>query len=90
MGAFTFLSSHWRALALMGACLAAIGLYQLGKRDGRQDAALEAAKATAKAISQRANIDEKIIGMDSYRLCIELGGLQPDCEQLRGLETDKP
>ncbi|WP_158279435.1 hypothetical protein [Falsochrobactrum shanghaiense] len=86
MSALAFFTSHWRVLALIGACLAAIGLYQLGKRDGRQDAALEAARATAKAISQRANIDEKIIGMDSYRLCIELGGLQPDCEQLRGLQ----
>ncbi len=56
----------------------------------RQRSAVVAAEATAKAIQKRADVDEKIIGMDSYRLCLELGGLRDECEQLRWLEADQP
>ncbi len=52
----------------------------------RQRAALDAAQATAKAIQERAKIDEKVGGLDVIGLCVELGGLQSDCEQLRRVE----
>jgi len=35
------------------------------------------------------DIDEEVINMDARRLCLELGGVREQCEQLRGLETDK-
>ncbi|QMV25596.1 hypothetical protein GRI33_01035 [Brucella sp. BO3] len=76
--------------ALVAAFLLAAGGYAYGTIKERQRAALAAAEATARAIQKRAGVNEKIIGMDSYRLCLELGGLQSDCEQLRGMEADKP
>lgn len=81
--------NNWRVAAVLGLCLVGLGLYWLGKHDGRQDAAIDAAKATAKAIQKRADIDEEVINMDARRLCLELGGLREQCDQLRGLETDK-
>jgi len=80
--------NHWRVATLIGACLAGLGLYALGKHDGRQQAAMAAAEATAKAIQKRADVDEKIIGMDSYRLCLELGGMRGDCDQLRRFQSN--
>ncbi|SBW13441.1 putative membrane protein [Brucella sp. 10RB9215] len=74
--------------ALVAAFLLVAGGYVIGTIKERQRAALAAVEATARAIQKRAGVNEKIIGMDSYRLCLELGGLQPDCEQLRWMETD--
>ncbi|WP_162493585.1 hypothetical protein [Brucella inopinata] len=52
---------------------------------------MAAAEATARAIQKRAGVDEKIIGMDSYRLCLELGGgMQCNDIKLRRVEADKP
>lgn len=76
--------------AVLAAFLMAVGGYAYGTIKERQRTAVAAAEATAKAIQKRADVDEQIIGMDSYRLCLDLGGLQSDCKQLRGLETDRP
>lgn len=85
-----FVLQHWRVVAAIGVCLIGVGLYALGKHDARQQVAMEAAEATAKAIQKRADVDEEIIGMDSVALCNELGGLPEQCEQLRRVEADKP
>ncbi len=45
--------SNWRVAAVLGFCLAALALYWSGKHDGRQDTAIDAAKATAKAIQKK-------------------------------------
>jgi len=76
--------------AVLAAFLMAVGGYAYGTIKERQRTAVAAAEATAKAIQKRADVDEQIIGMDSYKLCLDLGGLQSDCEQLRGMETDRP
>ncbi|MCH4539277.1 MULTISPECIES: hypothetical protein [Brucella/Ochrobactrum group] len=76
--------------ALVAAFLLLAGGYAAGTIKERQRAAVAAAEATAKAIQKRANIDEKIIGMDAVALCLELGGLRDECEQLRRVEADKP
>jgi len=76
--------------ALVAAFLLLAGGYAAGTIKERQRAALAAAEATAKAIQKRANIDEKIIGMDAIALCNELGGLPEQCNELRGLEGDQP
>lgn len=60
--------------------------YTFGTMKERQRAALAAAQATAKALEKRADIDETIINMDAYRLCLELGGLRDECAKLRRLE----
>ena len=76
--------------AVLAAFLLAAGGYAYGTIKERQRTAVAAAEATAKAIQKRADVDEEIIGMDSYRLCLQLGGLRDECEQLRRVETDKP
>lgn len=76
--------------ALVAALLLLTAGYTAGTIKERQRAALAAAEATAKAIQKRANIDEKIIGMDAVALCNELGGLPEQCNELRGLEADQP
>lgn len=76
--------------ALVAAFLLLAGGYAAGTIKERQRAALAAAEATAKAIQKRANIDEKIIGMDAIALCDELGGLPEQCRELRGLEANQP
>ncbi|MFC0246357.1 hypothetical protein ACFOLL_04325 [Falsochrobactrum ovis] len=82
---------NWLKLTL-AALLAAFFVFGAGYAYGtmkeRQRVALAAAEATARAIQKRAEIDEKIIGMDSYRLCLELGGLPDGCKQLRRLEAN--
>ncbi|WP_043062299.1 hypothetical protein [Brucella anthropi] len=80
---------HGRVFAVLAGLLAGLGLYTLGRHDGKQQAAVAAAEATAKAVQKRVDIDENIIGLDSYRLCIELGGgVQCNDIELRGVEGD--
>ena len=83
----TWLKYSLAALVAAFLLLAAGSLYVTMKE--RQRAAVAAAEATAKAIQKRADIDEEVINMDARRLCLELGGVREQCEQLRGLETDK-
>lgn len=89
MGALTFIASHWRVLALIGACLAAIGLYQLGKRDGYQDAITDQLQSTIKAERERAADDAKLRDLSDYdfcRLALKRRGLSVEqCDGLRGL-----
>ena len=76
--------------AVIGGAVSGLFFYALGQYDGKQDAALEAAQAVAQAIQNRAGINETINDMDSVALCVELGGLPDQCEQLRGLAEDQP
>lgn len=76
--------------AVLAAFLMAVGGYAYGTIKERQRTAVAAAEATAKAIQKRANIDEKIIGMDAIALCNELGGLPEQCNELRGMAEDQP
>ncbi|MBA8822334.1 hypothetical protein BRY73_02745 [Ochrobactrum sp. P6BS-III] len=76
--------------ALVVAFLLLAGGYAAGTIKERQRAAVAAAEATAKAIEKRANIDEKIIGMDAAALCLELGGVPEQCNELRRVEADQP
>ena len=82
---------HWLKLscaAILAAFLLSAGSYQLGKYIERQQMAVSAAKASVRAYQERAVINGKVQDMDAVRLCIELGGLRIDCEQLRGLAAD--
>lgn len=76
--------------ALVAALLLLAGGYAAGTIKERQRTAVAAAEATAKAIQKRANIDEKIIGMDAAALCLELGGVPEQCNELRRVEADQP
>jgi hypothetical protein len=76
--------------AIIGGAVSGLFFYALGQHDGKQDAALNAAKATIQAIQSRAKINETIDNLDGFALCVELGGLRSDCEQLRGMAEDQP
>jgi hypothetical protein len=71
--------------AIIGMLLAAGPLYVIGKHEGRRQAAVERLQADVEAFVKREGIDNEVGGMDRYRICIELGGLPDQCEQLRGL-----
>ncbi len=73
---------------VIGGAVSGLFFYALGVHDGKQDAALKAAQAVAQAIQNRAGINETIDNLDSVALCVELGGLRDQCEQLRGLAED--
>ena len=76
--------------AVIGGAVSGLFFYALGQHDGKQDAALKAAQAVAQAIQNRAGINETIDSLDSVALCVELGGVRDQCEQLRGLAEDQP
>ncbi|MBX8824764.1 hypothetical protein [Ochrobactrum sp. SFR4] len=76
--------------AVIGGAVSGLFFYALGKYDGKQDAALKAAQAVTQAIQNRAGINETINNMDSVALCVELGGVRDQCEQLRRLAENQP
>ena len=76
--------------AVIGGAISGLFFYALGIHDGKQRAAMKAAQAVTQAIQNRAGINETIDNMDSVALCIELGGVREQCEQLRGLAEDQP
>lgn len=74
--------------AIIGGAVSGLFFYALGTHDGKQQAALKAAEAVSQAIQNRAGINETINNMDGFALCVELGGVRDQCEQLRGLADD--
>lgn len=88
----TFLLSHWRVVALIGLCLAGIGLYLLGKHDGRLQTVSEQLRETVKAEKERGRDDEKLRGLTDYDFCVlalRRRGLSVEqCDELRGVETE--
>ncbi|WP_374830572.1 hypothetical protein [Paenochrobactrum pullorum] len=76
--------------AIIGGAVSGLFFYALGVHDGKQQAVLKAAEAINQAIQNRAGINETINNMDAVRLCVELGGVRDQCEQLRGLAEDQP
>lgn len=72
--------------AALGAALAWGPAYYLGKHDGRQQAAVEQLQADVDAYVKREGIDHEVDGMERFRVCLALGGLPDQCEQLRGVD----
>lgn len=63
-------------------------LYGAGYIQGRSAGRVDALKDTVAAYQKREGIDHEVSGMDAVALCIELGGLRDECEQLRGVEEN--
>lgn len=72
----------------VGLLIAAAALYGAGYIKGRSDGRVSAMKDTVEAYQKREGIDHDVSGMDAVALCLELGGVRDDCNQLRGLEAD--
>lgn len=71
---------------LGAAALICVALFLGGYAKGRSDGRVEVLKDTVKAYQKRNDVDATVKNMDAAALCVELGGLQSDCEQLRGVE----
>lgn len=73
----------YRILALIAAVgLALGGGYWKGRADGR----VAQLKDTVKAYEKRKDIDDDVSNLDRFALCVDLGGLLADCEQLRRVD----
>lgn len=71
----------------VAAALAAFGLvYGVGYVKGRTAGRVAQLQDTVEAYKQRQEIDEDVANLDDYRLCLDIGGLREQCEQLRGVD----
>ncbi|KAB2744588.1 hypothetical protein [Brucella anthropi] len=88
----SFLISHWRVIALIGLCLAGIGLYLVGKHDGRLQTVSEQLRNAVKAEKERGRDDEKLRGLSDYDFCVlalrRRGVSVGQCDELRGVEAE--
>lgn len=75
-------------LAMTSAAVAIVlvGTYAYGHYVGYSEGKVEQLKASVEAYKTRDKVDEEVSGLNSVQLCIELGGLRDDCNQLRGVE----
>jgi hypothetical protein len=78
----------WAVVGLAGASLLLWASYTLGKHEGRQAAAVEAAQAISKAYKDRNDENASVEGLSAEQLCYELGGMLSDCAKLRGMGKD--
>jgi hypothetical protein len=75
-----------RWLAGIGFVLAILAsIYAKGRMDGRSSAKVEQLKATVEAFQNRQGVDDETSNLDSVALCIRLGGMPNECDQLRGV-----
>ncbi|MEZ5781803.1 MAG: hypothetical protein R3D70_09260 [Rhizobiaceae bacterium] len=72
----------------VGLLIAAGALYSAGYIKGVSVGRVEAMKDTVAAYGKREGINHEVSGMDAVAVCIELGGLRDECEQLRGLAAN--
>lgn len=61
---------------------AAIVGYVKGNSAGR----VEQLQDTVEAYEKRKGIDNAVSSVDRYRVCVDLGGMPDECQQLRGLD----
>lgn len=61
---------------------AAIIGYVKGNSAGR----IEQLQDTVEAYEKRKGIDNAVSGVNRYRVCVDLGGVRDECEQLRGVD----
>lgn len=72
---------------LGAAAMICVALFLGGYAKGRSDGRVEVLKDTVKAYQKRNDVDATVKNMDAAALCVELGGLLDECEQLRGLDA---
>ncbi len=76
--------------AVAGVSIAIAVAAGTGYYKGRADGQKAQLRATVEAYRKREGIDNEVHGMGDIALCIELGGLRDQCEQLRGLAETHP
>lgn len=68
-----------------GLLVAFLPAFALGKYEGRHLERQAVIQRSIQAYQKRERIDHDVSGLDAVRLCLELGGLPEQCEQLRRL-----
>lgn len=53
---------------------------------GRNAERVAVLKAEVEAYKARNKVDEKVAGFDDVAICLRLGGMPDECDQLRGLD----
>lgn len=79
----------WLKLGVIGlaaVALVAWGAWTLGKLEGRQQGRLAQMEDTIEAHEKWEGIEDAVSNLGDYDLCIELGGLPDQCEQLRRMD----
>lgn len=83
-----------RTYLLIGLGISIVGLFILSMahayRAGRQVERLTQLEANVEAFVKSKGIQNEVSAMDRYSICIDLGGLSDDCEQLRRVEQTSP
>ena len=75
------------ALARIGLIAAiAVGLFLAGYAKGRHDGKVEQLRDSVEAYQKRGKINNETDALDSRALCLRLGGVRDDCDELRRME----
>ena len=61
--------------------------YWQGRSDGGSIAKTKQLTKSIEAYKDRIIIDDEIQNLSDYSICVDIGGLPDDCEQLRGLHA---
>jgi hypothetical protein len=69
--------------AVAGAVLAGTVMYWVGIGAGKREAEVNTLRASVQAEVKRKGIENAVTALDRYAICIDLGGLPDECEQLR-------
>lgn len=64
-----------------------VGIYTYGRISGINAGRLQQLEATIKAEKERKDVDQTVNRLSDTDLCVRLGGLLEDCQQLRGLDA---
>lgn len=68
----------------------AFGLTVAGYMKGRSDGKIEQLKGSVEAYQERGDIDNETRNLGDYGLCLRVGGLPDQCNELRGLDQAAP
>lgn len=79
-----FLASWPGRLAVLG--LAVVIAAGAGYFKGGRDERAEMLRDTVKALQNRSAIDADVQGLSAFDLCVGIGGLPNECEELRRLD----
>lgn len=63
-----------------------LGTYWYGYSVGKHDAKIERLQADVDAHVKREGVHNEVSAMDRYAVCIDIGGMQDDCNELRRME----
>lgn len=62
------------------------GTYWYGHSVGKHEAEIEQLRADVDAHVKREGVHNEVSSMDRYAVCIDIGGLPSDCDELRRME----